>query len=230
MAFASRILNWLLLAAFLGAAAPVARASAFTVREVHSAGDAIDSLSKASQLLSGALPTGGETSVTAALINFVDPQSPSRGRFGDEVPLPADVAFPGNTAGDDNDFAISATSDLIIPLAGDWTFGINADNGVRLRVGDFVMSRSGFDTATLLQTFNFSSAGSYPLSLTYYEHTGQSGIELFAAPGAILDGTNSSFRLLGDTANGGLGLAPEPVGVLPLTLLAALLVGRRRTV
>jgi hypothetical protein len=228
MALASRILNWLLLATFLAAAAPAAHASAFSVREVHAENDTIDSLSKASQLLSGAFPSAGETNVTAMLINYVDPQSPSMGRFGDEVPLPADVAFPGNTAGDDNDFALSAAAELVIPSAGNWTFGINADNGVRLRVGDFVMSRSGFDSATLLQTFTFPSAGTYPLSLTYYEHTGQAGIELFAAAGLLTDGTDSSFRLLGDTANGGLGLAPEPVGMMPLSLLAALLVGRRR--
>lgn len=227
MALASRILNWLLLAAFVVAAAPTARASVFAVREVHAETDAIDSLSKASQLLGGALPSTGETNATTMLINYVDPQSPSRGRFGDEVPIPADVAFPGNSAADDNDFALAATGDLIIRSAGNWTFGINADNGVRLRIGDFVMSRSGFDASTLLQTFAFTSAATYPMSLTYYEHTGQSGVELFAAPGSITDGSDSSFRLLGDVANGGLGLAPEPVGVLPLTFLAVLLVGRR---
>jgi hypothetical protein len=226
MILSNRIVWGLLVAGLAAAVSPAARGSVFTVREVHSASDPIDSLSKATQLLSGTVASSRETSGSALVVNYVDPQSASRGRFGGDVTTPSDSAFPGNGAGDDNDFVLYTEANVVIPTAGAWTFGVNADNGVRVRVGSFVMSRSGFDTSTLLTTFAFPSAGTYPLTMTYYEHTGQSGIELFAAPGTVTSGSDASLRLIGDVANGGLALAPEPTGVMPLALLAALLVRR----
>jgi hypothetical protein len=218
---------WVSVAAAL-ITAPCTRASVFTIREVHSASTAIDSLSLATQLLNGTIASTGEVSANASVINFSDPQSPSLGRFGDEVPLPADAAFPGNTGRDDNDFALLAEANVVIPAAGDWTFGIRADNGFRVRVGSFLFARSGFDVSTVVQTVNFPAAGTYPLTLTYYERGGQSGVELFAAQGAVTRASSSAFRLIGDASNGGLSIAPEPAGVMPLALVGALLVRRWR--
>ena len=47
------------------------------------------------------------------------------------------------------------------------------------------------------------TAGTYPLELTVFEYNGDDSLELYAAPGNLAS-YNSSFRLLGDTANGGL--------------------------
>jgi MYXO-CTERM domain-containing protein len=228
MVLPSRTFWWVAAALTVSLLAPLAHGSVFTVRGGRAASDPIDSLSKASRLLDGTLAVSGEINTTAIVINFADPQSPARGRFGNAVPAPADAAFPGDTGGDDNNFAIFAEANVVIPAAGAWTFGVNADNGVRVRIGANVMSRSGFESAALLSTFTFPSVGTYPLTMTYYEHTGQSGIELFAAAGAVTSATDASFRLVGDAANGGLAVAPEPTGVMPLAMLAALLVRRRR--
>jgi hypothetical protein len=117
---------------------------------------------------------------------------------------------------------------VLIPTAGVWTFGAFADNGVQFSVGPLSVSRTRFSTASLLASYDFPSAGVYPLEMVYYEHTGQSGLELFATAGATTNGADPKFRLVGDVLSGGLAIAPEPTGVVPLALLAALMMRRRR--
>ncbi len=208
--------------AMLGGA-PGANASVLTVRQVESTGFSIDSLTKAATVLGGGVTPTRDFTATYLSLNFADPESPATGRFG------GDVAFPNNKVGsDDNDFAVSVSGHVIIPSAGVWTFGAFADNGVQFSVGSLSASRTRFSTASLLATYDFPSAGVYPLDMIYYEHTGQSGLELFAMAGSTTDGRNPSFRLVGDVLSGGLAIAPEPTGIVPLALLAALMMRRRR--
>jgi len=62
-------------------------------------------------------------------LNFVDPQSNGGGgTFLEDSP------FPGNTAGDDNDFALRASANLVIPVAGVYHLGFRGDDGGYLRV------------------------------------------------------------------------------------------------
>src|SRR5207249_3887967 len=75
-----------------------------------------------------------------------------------------DRTFPGFTIGVDmNNFVLEATATITIPAPGNWTFGVNSDDGFSLAIGGFSMSypdpRGPGDT---LQTFNFSAAGDYP--------------------------------------------------------------------
>jgi hypothetical protein len=140
------------------------------------------------------------------VINYLN--SGSSGRYGNDLP------FPGfNFTTDQDDFVIEALATVTIPSAGNWTFGVNSDDGFRLNVGGFTTSfpnpRGASDT---LATFNFPSAGDYSLRLVYYERAGGAGVELFAAQGSYTSWNPANFRLVGDTPNGGLAVRSLPVG------------------
>ncbi|PYI89528.1 MAG: hypothetical protein DME26_01030, partial [Verrucomicrobia bacterium] len=129
------------------------------------------------------------------------------GHYGNNSP------FPGTTVGVDvDDFVVEITAILTIPAAGNWTFGVNSDDGFGLTIGSFSLSfaapRSPADT---LSTFNFSAPGEYNLRLVYYERGGGSCVELFAAQGSFAVWDSTNFRLLGDVANGGLAVKSLPV-------------------
>jgi hypothetical protein len=120
----------------------------------------------------------------------------------------SDRTFPGLTLGVDQDnFVLEATATITIPAPGNWTFGVNSDDGFMLSVGSFTMSypdpRGPADT---LQTFNFPAAGDYPLDLIFYECGGGSEVELYAAQGSFSSWNATNFRLVGDVANGGLAV------------------------
>ena len=126
----------------------------------------------------------------------------------------SDRTFPGLTIGVDQDnFVIEVTATITIPAPGNWTFGVNSDDGFRLVLGGFTMSyptpRGPGDT---LQTFNFPAAGDYALRLVAYECGGGSEVELFAAPGSFTAWNATNFRLVGDTAGGGLAVKAPVVG------------------
>jgi len=117
-----------------------------------------------------------------------------------------DRTFPGLAIGSDqNDFAVQITATISIPAPGNWTFGVNSDDGFSLSIGNFFMSypdpRGEADT---LRTFNFPAAGDYPLLLIFYECGGDAAVELYAAQGSYGGWDSTHFRLVGDTANGGL--------------------------
>jgi len=126
-----------------------------------------------------------------------------------------DNTFPGLTIGIDQDnYALEASATITIPAPGNWTFGVNSDDGFSLTIGGFSMSypnpRGPGDT---LQTFNFPAAGDYALRLVFYECGGGSEVELFAAQGSFSIWDSTNFRLVGDTPNGGLAVkAPVVAG------------------
>ena len=135
-----------------------------------------------------------QTSVFAtnrAVINFLS--GGAAGNYG------SDTTFPGQAAGAD-DFVVEARATITIPAAGNWTFGVNSDEGFKLEVGSFAMSWTGTRLpADTLQTFNFPAPGEYPLRLVYFERGGGAAVELFAAQGAYLLWNLELFRLVGDT-------------------------------
>jgi len=124
-----------------------------------------------------------------------------------------DATFPGFTINvDENNFVTEATGTLTIPSSGFWTFGVNSDDGFRCVIGTNTFSypppRGPGDT---LATFNLA-AGSYAVRLVFYECGGGSELEFFAASGSWGAFNASVFRLVGDTANGGLAVRSLPVG------------------
>ncbi len=141
---------------------------------------------------------------TASFIDFFN--TGGRGNYAN------DIAFPGQGFNDINDFVLEAEGAIIIPSAGNWSFGVNSDDGFSLDITghgqNFSMShpqpRGPADT---IQAFNFPQAGVYDVRLVFYERGGGAGCELFAAQGNISSFNPSDFKLVGDTANGGLALA-----------------------
>jgi hypothetical protein len=119
-----------------------------------------------------------------------------------------DQTFPGLTIGVDQDnFVLEATATITISAPGNWTFGVNSDDGFTLSIGSFNVSypdpRGPGDT---LGTFYFPAAGDYPLDLIFYECGGGSEVELYAAQGSFGSWNATNFRLVGDVANGGLAV------------------------
>ena len=133
---------------------------------------------------------------------------------GSEGHYPGDLVFPGAAPGADEDnFVILATAAVVIPSAGSWTFGVMSDDGFGLDLTNGADSyriqypdpRGPADT---LGTFFIKTAGEYRLRLVMYEQGGGSMVELFAAQGNH-SSWNTSFRLVGDTAAGGLAAQSE---------------------
>jgi hypothetical protein len=160
----------------------------------------------------------GVDSLTTALSVIANPGQRSATYFensdvinylntGGSINFANDRTFPGLSIGADVDnFVLDAYATITIPAAGDWTFGVNSDDGFQLNVGSFSMSAPAPRGPTdSLQTFNFPTAGTYPIRLVFYEQGGGSECELFAAQGSFT-GFNASFRLVGDVANGGLAV------------------------
>ncbi len=138
------------------------------------------------------------------VINYLNTDSP--GHFT------GDATFPGFTVGvDENNFVTEATGTLTIPTSGFWTFGVNSDDGFRCDIGANTFSypspRGSSDT---LATFNLT-AGTYPVRIVFYECGGGSELEFFAASGSFST-YGANFRLVGDTAGGGLVVRSLPFG------------------
>ncbi|MES2706877.1 MAG: PA14 domain-containing protein [Verrucomicrobiota bacterium] len=136
----------------------------------------------------------------------------------------ADKDYPETTGEEDAVVAI-AKARIIIPTDGDWTFGVHSDDGVALRIDGAAFTRvSGDswidtgDTGTLYFRFGTGdsnvravtnlTAGEHDIEFIWFEGTVNSHFELYAAPGAFNnDGDSPNWRLVGDTAAGGLALA-----------------------
>jgi len=122
-----------------------------------------------------------------------------------------DLTFPGFTIGVDVDnFVTEATGIITIPTSGAWTFGVNSDDGFRCTIGanvfEYPSPRGPSDT---LATFTLA-AGEYPVRLVFYECGGGSELEFFAASGTY-SSFNANFRLVGNTAGGGLAVKSLPI-------------------
>ena len=196
----------------LGFDTSAASAGKLAVAEVHGTSPLANVQDAFNLILSGA---GTRTDYAATTVNFVDPQNASAGHFT------SNVNFGGNTAADDDNVAVRVHGTIHIATAGAYTFGVNSDDGFSLRLAGATFTTltnasnaTGGDTmefagarASAADTFGQTTlaAGDYPFELHYFTATGASGVELFAASGAKT-AYDTTFRLVGDTANGGLPL------------------------
>lgn len=186
----------------------------WTVRDVKSASTQINSIADADLLLAGSISSSSETTGNYRAINFID--TSGNGNFGADLRFPNDA----NTVADGDDFAVSATGTLYVPpgAEGWWTFGVNSDDGFRLRidgisVNEFLSPKGASDV------FGTSSltSGLHSIELVYFERGGGSHLELFYAPGRHTS-FNGSFLLL----------TPEPSSLALAGLGFAMLFARRR--
>ncbi len=164
---------------------------------------AVDHLSVAEQVLANRSMQARVVTERASVIDYYN--TGGRGNYANDNP------FPGIAFTDVNDFVVHVTGTVLIPSTGQWSFGVNSDDGFRLELSRgarrFTMShptpRGPNDT---ISVFNITEAGPYDIDLLFYERGGGAELELFAAPGNRTTFSPGAFRLVGDAANGGLGL------------------------
>jgi hypothetical protein len=164
-------------------------------------------LDGAYQVLANPALQSSVVSGNAAFINYLN--------TGPSSHFENDATFGGLRIGEDiDDFVLEASGSIQIPASGPWTFGVNSDdgfelvlqrNGVRLSMS-YPAPRGPGDT---IQTFNIPEAGAWDARLVYYERAGWASVEMFAAQGAHAD-FDASFRLVGDSATGGLAVSSDP--------------------
>ncbi len=172
----------------------------FSVRFVR-ANAPVATLAAADAVLASPASQTAATATAADVVNYLGLGAP--GHFLNDGPFPTQTSLFVV-----NDFVVDATAAVTIPHAGAWTFNVNSDDGFRLtleRDGQVVTSqfdgqRGASDT---LQTFQLQ-AGRYQLRLTGYNSVGGAALELSAAAGAFATFDPGAFRLVGDTAGGGL--------------------------
>jgi hypothetical protein len=191
----------------------------------------------------------GTTSSSAAL-NFLDPDTGTGGAF------PGEVAFPRNSAGvDDNNFAVSATAQLVIPEADTFRFGYAGDDGGWLRINGqtgWTIVENVTGAGVVSDRFNagvfdalvtdvptgdsrtvgeiFLAAGTYTIEAGFFEIGGGAWWEVFGG-----DATFGNFGLEVLSASGSsntvlptLYLVPEASSSVLMILAGAFLMRRRR--
>ncbi|MGO9111484.1 MAG: CotH kinase family protein, partial [Thermoguttaceae bacterium] len=167
-------------------------------------------------------------SQTESVLNFLD--SGGDGHFSNDNP------FPGMTVGEGlNDYVLEATGTLTITAsqAGYYTFGVNSDDGFTLTIGGASFSNGvnttacsgGTMTCDKLQSATDTlattklAAGTYPITLIYFENQDKTGeMEFYAAtesraagvtsfdPNSILVGATTAT-----TASGGTSTTTTPL-------------------
>ena len=170
---------------------------------------------------------------TTPVINYTNTGGGGRFAIGSN-PAYADRTIPNMSINSNQDnYVIRATGKVHIPAstganAGKWTFGVSSDEGFRLQIagatyvsGVNVTAGSGGDhmeydgtraAAESFGTFQFpAGGGDFDVTLLYFDGTGNSEVEVFASNtvGAKIV-FDTTFRLVGDTANGGFQVLSYP--------------------
>jgi spore coat protein CotH len=183
-----------------------------TVRDVHAASPMNGTLAEAEALL--ALPPGhpaiaSERTGVVPVFDMVDPDSTYSGYFSLNQP------FPNNQPGIDDDFfAINAHGTFHIPTGqgGNWTFGTRNDDGMRMRIDgdDVIVDPTGHGALDLFARVNLTP-GFHTIEVNFFDYNGGTLIEVYAARGSFTAFTDTNaWRILGDTANGGLSVTTLP--------------------
>lgn len=147
---------------------------------------------------------------TRSVVNYLD--SGGDGHY-------APQSNPSWATGGADNYVVEATGIVTIPTSGTWTFGVNSDDGFQLQVravgaGTWITVCSfdgGRGVADTLGTYSFAAAGDYEIRVMIYEGNGGSAGEAFAKQGSTAT-WDAGFRLIGDTAAGGLAVKSIPLG------------------
>jgi hypothetical protein len=190
------------------------------VREVINAG-----LIRDQHACYGALEAGIGTTAeyTAPVLNIVD--SGSAGHFDQDASFGVvRQGYRAPAAVDDLSLEASGVIRISPGQGGDWTFGVNSDDGFTLQFPgyDFVSAIGGelvdFEGAVALRFLEGRAAGDtlgnirlpageHPFWLTYHEGYGQAAVEFFAAKGVHQGFDPELFHLVGAA---GLGSVAVP--------------------
>jgi hypothetical protein len=125
--------------------------------------------------------------------------------------FPGDFTFPGFTIGvDENNFVTEATGILTIPTAGNWSFGVNSDDGFRCTIGSNVFRIRPRAVRAIPWPRSISPPAITPCAW-FFTNAAGAEVEFFAASG-VYAAFNAAFRLVGNTAGGGLAVKSLPTG------------------
>lgn len=153
---------------------------------------------------------------SAPTINFHDPQSGGGGLFPS-----GRLTFPGNTAGDDDNFQFLIKGAIEVPAGqgGPWTFNVHGDDGFVFQIKgvEFTSAHgNGYidfaDRSTLAYPERTGDAntrgvvnllpGVYPFQFVGFESSGGAFIELSAAPGVHpTDASTTQWQLVNSAAS-----------------------------
>ncbi|MEZ5303680.1 MAG: PA14 domain-containing protein [Verrucomicrobiales bacterium] len=135
---------------------------------------------------------------TPAWINYHD--TGDNGEFGNDLPFPGGAIGSGETG-----FVVEATGTVTFPHAGVWSIGVLSDDGFSLEIGQGrLIYNSGRAAAETIGHFTVA-AWDYPIRLVYFQASQGATVELWAKPGTW-NTYDSGFRLVGDSAGGGLSV------------------------
>jgi hypothetical protein len=196
-------------------------------RAVASFGDGngeINSLAEAKALLNLA---DGDAQIASQVksdvygVSFVDPGN--SGSFQNSFAV---RPFLGDTPGDSQDFAVRASGFIEIPAAGPYTFAIVHDDHIELTIDGITQTSPGCCGNPTMLTYNLDE-GLAELDLFFYERGGGAALQLFAAAGSNVPWDPNTFRLVGDSFNGGLALQqlPEPTSIAVWSLFGTAALG-----
>jgi uncharacterized repeat protein (TIGR01451 family) len=194
----------------------------FTVRQVAARPGfgGVNSIATCEALL--ALPKGhadilSEATVIAPTINYVGD--------GDDGNYPDNAALPNGTA---EPYAFKATGILSIPVAGSYVFGLNSDDGGRIKIDNVVVMSddTNHGPQNNLGAPVTLTAGPHAVEVIMWEAGGGDCVEFFAKAGTDT-AWDAAFKLVGGPD--GLPVMTTPVqtsgsvdGILGTNLLAAM--------
>lgn len=153
-------------------ALPMSQASAFLVN-VYSA-TPMTNLAQADARIAMGSPNA---SLRTSVIEFDDLGDSSRGNFA------LNNAFPGLV---NTNFAVRITGNFFVATAGQWTIGLNHDDGAYFKIDGVERARADnvVDNRTTTYTFSNLSAGLHSVEIVYFETGGGASLEFFGKQGA----------------------------------------------
>jgi len=167
------------------------------------------------------------------LVNYSDPENAGgEGYFGSASRLPFLSNDLNGAATDDDDIALIANGYVLITQEDDYTFGFRGDDASRMKVDGAAFTSvfgGGFANGDTLEfsadtgdsnTYGVThlTPGIHRVEVVWNERAGGAFLEVFAAQNST---NTADFRLIGDTANGGLELVsviPEPSSFLLIAI------------
>jgi hypothetical protein len=178
----------------------------FDLTFVSEAGNPLQTLSDAQQLLAHPSAPSILFDAQSNELRFANAAQRHFGPFGHNNAWPSAKGF------DSKNFALETTAWLDIPTAGNWTFGISSDDGFSMTVnGTTFEHTTRRATRTNLQVIDFPTAGDYPMQLTYFQHLRGAELEAFAAPGTHSRvGGRQGFHLINADAFESLQVVDAP--------------------
>jgi hypothetical protein len=155
-------------------------------------GNAVNNLSDADRLITNTLPIATGVIQEADLLGFSTGEG--TGHFSINAPV------PGITQAQATDnYAVQGTGFLVVPAAGTYTFGLNTDDGARLRLDgvDVIVDDSIHPPRDSTYATIGLTTGLHPIEWTWFNAGGGAEGEAFAASGQSTS-FNTNFTLLGD--------------------------------